>query len=423
MRFTRGLCAVALGWLLVMGSAGADPAADRKTYEEAIDAKLKECSRNTADASNLGLTAGEVLDNFARLTSTTDAPCRWAADISDDGVKLAQLVAAAQELLTKESVGCDTMADRWDCAAARTIGRRMDELLVFARNSEAPIALSRYQFSASQKIFGIQGEEVDPIRIVLSAGPPELLTGWPASRTSVSDLKNRLAGAGAPLGAPCPECVVRARKMLLYVIFFDVVDTAKLPISQTRWQSLQVEADRYSGRWEAYHFGGGSARTPLPWELWANGLLYQTINSDRAKREGQLPGTPGRPPQWALVLMHPSIGITPFDNKGSDSSIVGVVEGIGVSHWTYDDATHQRKDEWGISLAGVYQPREDADDWSPGLVLRLPFQGINVVYSRPELASGRRDDVWGFSIDPTKLFGEGGLGDFGCMFGLPSCSN
>jgi hypothetical protein len=231
-----------------------------------------------------------------------------------------------------------------------------------------------------------------------------------------STLGDLLGGLRSKADASCGECAERAKELATYFPVFDVLNQARNVVMAPGWGLVGELAAQRFREWDAYHFGGGSARTPMQWELAANGWIYQTfINKDGGK-EGPPPA-----PNWALVLGHPSVGVVPFDSKGAESNVVGAVEGVGFTTWSFDSVTGERTNEWGISAEGVYQPREDANDWSAGVLVRLSFQGINVVWSQPKV-SGKREDVFAVSIDITKLFGEGeGQMKIGCLFGFAKC--
>jgi len=412
------------------------PSEIRAGLKETISAAIGECAAAAVKEGALGSTANDLIDRFDNLTGDEE-PCRWtgneskvaensqlvatALNADSSGVELAQLIAAAREVVEEQSFGCE----KWECDVANTLKARLDDLLIYVRDGGSSLGRSRFVFNTDTKIFGIEGEEIDPLLVAMRAGPDTLYKAWPARRftTPVGNLGDALTANGAPLNTNCAPCRDRARELLRYVPVFDVVNLATLPVSSKVWEPIRVEAARHAARWEAYHFGGGSARTPLPWELIINGWIYQQ-SKPKADREGRIPETPTAPPSWALVVGHPSVGIVPFDSKGAESNVVGVVEVLGYTSWSYDDVTNKRKDEWGVSLAGVYSPREEAEDWAPGVLVRLPFQGLNVVWSQFEGANGEDDDLVALSIDPGKLFGEGGAGSgLACIFGLPMCKN
>ncbi len=153
-------------------------------------------------------------------------------------------------------------------------------------------------------------------------------------------------------------------------------------------------------RWDAYHFGGGDVRTPLPWELMINGAIFASHNRDAISARGY----DLDPPNWALTIAHPSIGVAPFTSSGTPSGVTGVVEWLGYSRWDYSGPNGGRANEWGLSLVSVYQPIVGSRDWSPGLLLRTPFKGINLVVSDPDVPGSDGDPVISFSVDLQKVF-------------------
>jgi hypothetical protein len=154
-------------------------------------------------------------------------------------------------------------------------------------------------------------------------------------------------------------------------------------------------------RWDAYHFGDGDVRTPLPWELAINGALFASHNREAIRTRGY----DLEPPTWALTIAHPSIGVAPFTSSGAPSGVNGVIEWLGYSRWDYGGPNGNRTNEWGLSLVSVYQPVVGARDWSPGILFRTPFRGINVVLSDPDIPGSDGDPVISFSVDLQKVFG------------------
>jgi hypothetical protein len=203
-----------------------------------------------------------------------------------------------------------------------------------------------------------------------------------------------------------------AQVLSLYALF-SALDVAFQP---SGGELLDVTAKKLQAtreRWDAYHFGGGDARVQLPWELALNGVIF---NANRPlDAEGHYAPFPP-PPNYAVTFIHPSVGLALKDTKGADSSLVGVVEVLGFSRWTYAE-DNTRSGEWGLSLIAAYQPRDNDRDWGYGVLARLPWRGINVAWTRTDLKAGGKDDQFLISIDVSKYLG-GGAGDIAKLFKL-----
>jgi hypothetical protein len=413
MSFVSKFGVLVFAGLWAVGSAFAQtetPAVARGPLKASILAQTTACKTAVSAAGGLGSTVGDMLEGFQRQTQDdSSAACRWRGT-AQENLSVAQLVEAAREVSVEISAGCDPA---YECQVARAIEKRADELLAYARTGGVQPALDRYQVHARTVTFGAGAERIDPIRTALAAGPAELSAPW--AQGPVGDLNGLVTRLGPAAQSECPACVVRLKRLAPYMPVMFALDAAILPLARTDWLDVQRDAARLSQQWQAYHFGGGWQRTQLPWELLVNGAIYQVM-TDKAEREGPLPGGPAAPPNWAVVLAHPSIGVTPFDTHGAESGLVGVVEVLGVGWWSYDEETNQRTNEWGVSIASVYQPRDNGDDWSHGLLVRLPYEGLNIVWTRVELDNGDDEDVFAFSIDVSGLLKIDSLKG---LFGLP----
>lgn len=225
--------------------------------------------------------------------------------------------------------------------------------------------------------------------------------------TPATDFSNATPPAG-----DCPALCERstAEVLSLYAILAEL-DWFYQNDAAAEWRKQAAEAKLVKAKWDAYLFGGGDSRVQLPWELLANSVLYKATSDAE-------PGEFPKPPNTAIVLLHPSVGLSLKDSKGADSNLVGVVELVGLGHWQYDEKTGARKNEWGLSAVAGYQPRDNGKDWGYGGLLRTPFKGLNVVYVRTKLATGH-DSQWLLSVDPSSLLPK--LGSGLCLFVESSC--
>ena len=159
-------------------------------------------------------------------------------------------------------------------------------------------------------------------------------------------------------------------------------------------------------RWNNFNEKG---LTPFPWELALNSYFYRPPPPD------QVPFP--KPPTSAWILLHPSVGISLKDTKGEDAKLVGIVEVLGRSWWSYDNE-NKRSGELGISVIAAYRPRDDGSDWGYGALARLPWQGLNVAYTRTDMKVGKDANALLLSVDVGQLLPEF---NFACQFKLPTC--
>ena len=212
-----------------------------------------------------------------------------------------------------------------------------------------------------------------------------------------------------PCAAACQTTIARITAL---VPFYAQFRSAYQKATPTAFDGQIAILQTRKKQWDAYHFGGGSGRTQLPWELWVNSLAYeQTRTSDAAWPE---------PPTAAWIIAHPSVGLSLKDPEGADSNLVGVVELVGRSWWDYDPETQARKNEWGGSLVAGYQKRDNGDDWGYGALVRLPYESLNVVWVRTKLDNGETDDTFALTLDLSKVLPKL---DAKCLFKLGSCDN
>jgi hypothetical protein len=205
-----------------------------------------------------------------------------------------------------------------------------------------------------------------------------------------------------------------ALAILPLAIYSDAADRVRtLSISDVAIGEALVEAVAQDKKWRSYHFGGGSSRVQLPWELLLNDsvLSMSPLNRDyfQCVDESRRPNAIARacplppPPSRSIAFLHPTVGVTPFDTKGKSSGVVGVLEVIGLNCWTYDSNTFDRADEWTISAVGVYAPATDRRDWSPGILVRTPYSGVSLVWSQANLRNGGTSNSLSLSVNVNAL--------------------
>jgi hypothetical protein len=404
----RPLLPLVLSLLVIAPAAWADTETDKQTQlEKILRAGMLACANTFAEArpSAKGVIE-EVADQLDR-----DGVCIFRKPETMTKEDAKPLLAAAIEILdsARASLGCetDTSAGCMVVTRATFLARSM------TRADDATQAPDRNNFLYNETSLRI-GNDPDALllaRLILDRGAPAE-AGKFAFATDVGDVFNDLSET------PCPICQHDAREALPYVVVLSALEIAYQLFNEgDTWQALADIADKNAARWESYHFGGGQARTPLPWELVLNGFVYSSFSQPK---EGPLVDSLPQAPDWSITFLHPSVGITPFDDAGADSTIVGVVELLGYSWWDYAE-DNTRTNEWGLSAVSVYQPRDNGKDWNYGLLLRTPVNGLNVVWSRVELDNGDDEDIFAFSVDPGTLFENFSGGGIECLFGLKTC--
>lgn len=249
------------------------------------------------------------------------------------------------------------------------------------------------------------------LRLVLKAGPARSsasAAGVSPSTVFVRDFRPQFR-ATPDAALPCDDLCARstAQVVSLYPLFI-ALDTADQPALGEQLGQIAAKLEAKRQRWDAYHFGGGDKRVQLPWELAVNGVLF---NLDRPRTASGAYEPFPDPPTWALTVLHPSVGLALKNTKGADSNIVGVVELLGVSKWSYG-GDNKRSGEWGLSAVAAYQPRNNGRSWGYGVLARLPWQGLNVAWVRARLNAGGHDDQFLLSVDISQLFSAGGLSTF-----------
>ena len=333
-------------------------------------------------------------------------PCRPdVASVARTGEALAAL--QAEIVRRQDAYDCDDMPNLPVCEGLAGAADRAAALPILPEKTTPAGTLrweADFKWNLTYGSFGNGPKGVSLYRLVaLGAATPGA-----GSLTPASDFSSFVPPDG--------DCTANCRRstaevMGLYAVLSEL-DWFYQDVAAGSFRQQAAEAKLVDAQWDAYLFGGGDARVQLPWELLANSVLYKATSHPT---EGEFP----RPPNTALVLFHPSVGLALKTRKGADSNLVGVVEIVGLGHWTYDSKTGARKNEWGLSAVTTYQPRDNGKDWGYGALLRTPFKGLNVVWTRTKLTGGGHDSQWLFSVDPTSLLPSFGSGR--CLFVAKGC--
>jgi hypothetical protein len=193
------------------------------------------------------------------------------------------------------------------------------------------------------------------------------------------------------------------------------------PANEIELRVAAEEAAR-TARWRAYHFGGGTQRVQLPWELILNDIIDRS-RTRKLDRIGDKEIKIDEPPRSAITLLHPTIGVNLKTKEGADVALAGVVELLGYSRWSYGE-DNSRSGEWGASIVAAYQPSNTADDWGYGALLRTPWNNVNIAWIRTEQDDGSDDDAFLVSVDiPQLVSGLMGSSNGGaCRGGVGACA-
>jgi hypothetical protein len=144
-----------------------------------------------------------------------------------------------------------------------------------------------------------------------------------------------------------------------------VVESALLVVRKDELSDLADLFSKRANMWDAYRT---EARPQYPWEWLLNSALYK---DDRLKDQAGNPKGPANLPNGQTIFLHPGVGLERFNpketNQSSDNPTL-YVEWIGYNRlkWSYGEG--KLLDGFGVSIVGVYAPRQDVSHWSHGLM-------------------------------------------------------
>lgn len=177
--------------------------------------------------------------------------------------------------------------------------------------------------------------------------------------------------AGSDLAAPlgkCPETAACAAAIADVEAVLRSHALAEAALVVARKDELSDLADLFSKRasmWDAYRT---EARPQYPWEWLLNGVLYK---DDRNKDGSGNPVGPANLPKGQWIALHPGVGLERFDVRNTDHSANNptlYVEWLGYNRLTWDYDAGKLRGGLGVSLVSVYASRQDAKDWSHGVM-------------------------------------------------------
>lgn len=396
---------------------------------------------NDADAkasTYLGKTKRQAFDHLfdvygacesANEIKTSDAAARTYSGLPvNQATTIVGYVQSLQNLATlaQDDVSSLCQKDGPACEYARAISQRAvrvyasADALAGAYGAKGTNSLPARTIKADETNFEVSPQEmgVDLFDIVLGmrrgqmANDPEPEFGLVSICAFVFSGKLSGSDCGATNGlaaleaSPCDAaCADRAAQAAL--TFRRLLATTLLYRGGAMGEtSLKYENEQNvlsASKWRAYWFGGGEGRVQWPWEIYVNGASYNAETD-----------TDGRfiPPTHAWTILHPGVGASLYDTDGAKLEVAAIVELVGYSTWKYDDKTGERRDEWGGSVIAAYAQSDTADDWGYGLLLRTPYKGLNVSWTRRDSPTGAQDallfslnlnDLARSFLDPQKL--------------------
>ena len=147
-------------------------------------------------------------------------------------------------------------------------------------------------------------------------------------------------------------------------------------------QPRYAESQRVANMQRSY-LRAADGRYQWPQEMWINSYVFPARKDD---------GNRYVPDNQALTLLHPGLGVTLYDTGGDELKIAAIVELIGYSRWSWSE-TGERENLIGASLIAEYHASDTANDWGYGILLRTPFNGINIAWTRHDAPTGHEDSI------------------------------
>lgn len=198
-------------------------------------------------------------------------------------------------------------------------------------------------------------EDVPPLTI----GPhqPQYWQYSPATGTAYVGIDARQALAACEEPGKVAECTRSYVEAKILVRYATVTKRALSYVSARNIGNLAKEVALYDKRWGHYF---NDARSQFFWELWLNGQLYGATQKDGGGLKS--------PPNYQVILLHPSVGLEFVDTRAGDRFREAIVlEGIGYNGWRWSDG--DMKFPLGISLIGIYGDRSSVPEFGWGALL------------------------------------------------------
>jgi hypothetical protein len=145
----------------------------------------------------------------------------------------------------------------------------------------------------------------------------------------------------------------------------DAVEVALAVVHEEVRLLYQALFEARHNMWEAYRT---QARPQYFWEWMANSPL---IKDDRPRDENGNPLGPASLPKGQMILAHPGIGLERFEFKDGDQTQNNptlFIEWIGYNRLRWDYGAGKLTGGVGVSVIGVFAPRDDSSNWSNGIM-------------------------------------------------------
>lgn len=198
-------------------------------------------------------------------------------------------------------------------------------------------------------------------------------TGWrivhrPSDDALVSNVSgnvNLMASIDAACTGAQERCNAAIRQLETVLRTHSIAEVA---LVVARKEELSDFADLFTKRaamWEAYRT---EARPQYPWEWLLNSALY---TDDRPRYDNKNPIGPANLPKGQWIALHPGVGLERFDIRGTDQAANNAtlyVEWVGYNRLDWDYDAGKLRGGLGVSLVSVYASRQDAKDWSHGVM-------------------------------------------------------
>jgi hypothetical protein len=184
-------------------------------------------------------------------------------------------------------------------------------------------------------------------------------------------LVSSVSGAGdlaAPIGNRCPDAQTCRPAIADVEAVLRSHALAEAGLVVLRKDELADFADLFAKRasmWDAYRT---EARPQYPWEWLLNGVLYR---DDRPTDAANNPIGPASVPKGQWIALHPGVGLERFDIRNTDNSATNptlYIEWLGYNRLNWDYEAGKLRGGLGVSLVSVYASRQDAKDWSHGVM-------------------------------------------------------
>jgi len=170
-------------------------------------------------------------------------------------------------------------------------------------------------------------------------------------------------------GTRSPQCIAAvefaAKTMRTSEAMRQVVDMYSQPIIEANAQFLTVR----DKEWNSYM---NDVSVQYPWELWANGLIFQKVTplEERAKFP--------RAPSSKWVFLHPSPGFERVEGPtgGHSTQASVLIEFVGYEKWRWSGGAASNR--WGASLVTSFVDATGSHSVGYGVLLKTPFKNASV---------------------------------------------